>query len=401
MVDKIILTENELDAIGEILNISMGSAATAVSTMLEKKVMITTPQLEQNSFKNIDCSNLEPALIVKIKYIKGIEGTNITMFRRNDMRIILDLLMGNDISDSEDDFEFDDMSMSAACEVMNQMMGASATALSEVLNMPINISTPDALLIDKKEELQHSFFEFQEDEMVVAISFHMIIKDILDTTFTCFLSLDLAKKIVDQVCGEVEENHEPISAPIEQPSSFSTMPDITMTVHHEPEAQSASIPNNQPKPVSKPIPQPAQPAQTQPVQPPLVSQQPVATAYAQQQNTMPYEAVSIKHPEFPNFSQQTMQASVPSSLNMGLLMGVQLDISVVVGRTKQKIKDIMEFGQGTVIELDKQTGAPAEILVNGQLFAYGDVIVVDDNFGVRITEIVATKEMMDSLGGTL
>ena len=139
MNKDLILAADELDTIGEIMNISMGAAATAVSTMLERQVVITTPNITQDRFGNIDMSELEPAIVVKINYVEGISGMNLIMLRRNDMRIILDLLMGNDGDD--DNFEFDEMSMSAACEVMNQMMGASATALSELLNKPINISS--------------------------------------------------------------------------------------------------------------------------------------------------------------------------------------------------------------------------------------------------------------------
>ncbi|WP_159459777.1 flagellar motor switch protein FliN [Scatolibacter rhodanostii] len=464
-----LLTAEELDTIGEIMNISMGSAATAVSTLLENQVTITTPQLQQSKFKDIDNSGLNPALIIKISYVQGIEGTNIMMFRRRDIQIILDLLMGNEISEGEDDFEFDDMSMSAASEVMNQMMGASATALSEILDRPINISTPEALLVEEKNENDSVFFEIEQDQCVVAISFKMMIKGILDTTFTCFLSNAFATEIIKHVSEPIEEDIPQVTetAPVVQQAAAPVPP--TAPVTEQPVQQPSPLPVNEPAFVSQPpvqepvVSQPAKtesvpqqpmpayvpPQQAQPipptyVQPPQQAEQPevarppmqfgmvppqmpvqqlvyagqqgipyqAATGgyppsypYApQQQQPMGYrqpEPANIQNAEFPDFSKQNFYASAPSGSNMGLLMGVQLEVSVVIGRTKRKIKDVMEFGQGTVVELDKQTGAPAEIMVNGQLLAYGDVIVVGDNFGIRITEIVGTKELLNSLDSNM
>jgi flagellar motor switch protein FliN/FliY len=188
------LTEVEIDTIGEVLNISMGAAATAVSTMLERQVVITTPKISQKMLMNVDFSALEPAVIVKINYIKGLTGTNVIVLRRKDMATILDLLMGNDYSDTAD-YEFEEMSLSAACEVMNQMMGSSATAMSEMLNKAINISTPQAILFDKANEAQLVFDDIDNDANVVEVSFKMTIKETLDTTFTCIIPLGLSKEL--------------------------------------------------------------------------------------------------------------------------------------------------------------------------------------------------------------
>ncbi|MBQ5884498.1 MAG: chemotaxis protein CheC, partial [Clostridia bacterium] len=198
------LSPDDLDAIGEVLNISMGAAATAVSSMLDKRVLITTPNVELNTFDTIDYSKLEPAILVKINYVEGVEGANVIILRRNDMRIILDILMGNDYTQgSEEEFEFDEMSLSAACEVMNQMMGSSATALSEILGMTVNISTPESKLVTSRTDVLESFeADGHVEENVVAVSFNLNIEEdatgeaIVDTVFTSYLSIDLAKKIV-------------------------------------------------------------------------------------------------------------------------------------------------------------------------------------------------------------
>jgi len=420
-MEERIITEEEIDTIGEIMNISMGASATAVSTMLERQVVITTPQIEVNKFGNIDYSYLEPAIVVKINYIEGLSGSNIILLRRDDMRIILELLMKNDFSEMDDDFEFDDMSMSAACEVMNQMMGSSATAMSELLGVPVNISTPQAALIDTSEEAREIIKDFGKDD-VMSISFNMTIKDTLDTKFSSIMPLDFVKSIVGSLQKEITETPQPTPKPVEQSAPQPAPQPVQQSA---PQQAAPQPPTPQPSDIGSP-------EQYQTPYPPYMAgqlpnnyqnpQQPhlQQTEYSHQNMQAPYGTeyyppnygayqgpnpnirytapmVNVKQADFPEFD-------VPGSLNaqlnpknINILMGVQLDVSVIVGRAKHKIKDILEFGQGSVIELDKQTGAPAEIMVNGKLLAYGDVVVVGDNFGVRITEIVGTKELIESL----
>ena len=85
--------------------------------------------------------------------------------------------------------------------------------------------------------------------------------------------------------------------------------------------------------------------------------------------------INVQNTQFPQFTVQPTD-SPTSNANMDLLMGVSLDVSVEIGQTKRKIKDIIDFGQGTVIELNKQAGAPVDIVVNGRLLARGDVVAV-------------------------
>ena len=442
------------------MNISMGSAATAISTMLDRPVNITTPQLRQDKLANVDCSELEPAIMVKIKYVEGVDGTNIILLRRRDMQIILNLLMGNDDISGTEDFEFDDMSMSAACEVMNQMMGASATALSEVLGFPINISTPESMLIDNITDAYKNFGgENSLETEVIAISFEMDISNILNTTFTSFWPLEMAKKIVDTVTRGVhtEGSDAAPSQPAQQQVPPTTMqPDMTAqapAMGAQQPMQPQAMPQQQ-----MPTMQPDMTAQTpamgaqQPMQPRAMPQQQMPTMqpdmtaqapsmgaqqmpqgygypaqnmmgmpnYGQAGWQMPYPPmyapngypaypqqqqavnpnVNVQKADFPVFNPGMATKGFGDS-NLNLLMNIPLEVSVVIGKTKRKIRDIMDLGQGSVVELDKQTGAPAEIIVNGQLLAYGDVVVVDDNFAVRVTEIVGAEELLQSLTGKI
>ena len=454
------LSNEELDTIGEVMNISMGSAATAISTMLDRPVNITTPQLRQDKLANVDCSELEPAIMVKIKYVEGVDGTNIILLRRRDMQIILNLLMGNDDISGTEDFEFDDMSMSAACEVMNQMMGASATALSEVLGFPINISTPESMLIDNITDAYKNFGgENSLETEVIAISFEMDISNILNTTFTSFWPLEMAKKIVDTVTRGVhtEGSDAAPSQPAQQQVPPTTMqPDMTAQAPAmgaqqpmQPQAMpQQQMPTMQPDMTAQapamgaqqPMQPQAMPQQQMPtMQPDMTAQAPAMGAqqmpqgygypaqnmmgmpnYGQAGWQMPYPPmyapngypaypqqqqavnpnVNVQKADFPVFNPGMATKGFGDS-NLNLLMNIPLEVSVVIGKTKRKIRDIMDLGQGSVVELDKQTGAPAEIIVNGQLLAYGDVVVVDDNFAVRVTEIVGAEELLQSLTGKI
>lgn len=456
------LTAEEIDTIGEIMNISMGAAATAVSTMLERQVVITTPSIEQSKLHNIDTSSLEPAILVLISYIEGISGTSVIILRRNDMRIILDLLMGNEFTETDDSFEFDDMSMSAACEVMNQMMGASATALSEVLGRTVNISTPTAVLVENNDDVMDLLMKrAQADDDILDISFKMSIKETLDTNFSSIMQLSFVRELVKALNDDMDVGpEEPVSMPQPQPAPQSMPPQqpaqqpmqappaqqpvptpqpAQQPMQTPPQPQPTPTPQPQPTPTPQPQPTPTPaPQYQQPYQQPYPQQTP-ETAYPpyqmpqqgqpaayQQPYQQPYmqtpyggdyyppqqpyagypephpnvryasPVVNVKQADFPEFAGPANTGNAYPN-NMSMLMGVNLEVSVIVGRSKQKIKDVLEFGQGSVIELDKQTGAPAEIMVNGQLLAYGDVVVVGDNFGVRITEIVGTKDLLDSL----
>lgn len=412
----------EVDTIGEILNISMGSAATAISKLLDRQVVISTPTVEIRQFHSLDYAALEPAMMVKINYIQGISGANMMIFRQKDMQVILNLLMGND-EPPRDDFVFDELSMSAAGEVMNQMMGVSATALSEFLGRPINISTPEAYIVEGDKTYQNAL-NIDEGSEIVGISFQLTINEVMDSSFASIMTISLAKEIVSTVMGRQEEEMQKIQP---QATPAQTPPAAEPPVKHA-EPAPAEAPAAAPPPAAAPAPQPAAPQEQMPLQqqampgyppqgqqgyppyppygygygyppmpyPPYQQGYPPQEAEAYQQQTPRQNPVNVKNTQFPMFMPQT-SPTPDAGGNMDLLMGVSLDVSVEIGKAKRKIREIMDFGQGTVIELNKQAGAPVDIVVNGRLLARGDVVVIDDNFGVRITEILGTKELMESL----
>ncbi|MEG1103317.1 MAG: flagellar motor switch phosphatase FliY [Oscillospiraceae bacterium] len=404
------LSPMEIDAIGEVLNISMGAAATAVSSMLDKMVTITTPKVDVEKIATLDCGALEPAIIVKITYTEGLDGSNVMVFRQKDMQVILNQLMGIEESSAEE-FVFDELSMSAACEVMNQMMGAAATALAEFLGIPINISTPTAEIMDNEHTFQKTV-GLDDDVEIISVLFDMNIQGVMNTEFISVLPSALAKMIVSKFMPEETEVPKlPDPAPV-QPQ---------MQAPAQPQMQAPTQPQYEPprmvQPVQQQMPpqQQMQPPQMQPPMggmPPYYPYQqppqgypyyyapPVSPVPPQQRYDAPEQAdpVNIRNVQFPEFGRQNPSGQEPiMGKNVELLMNVPLDVAIEIGQTKKKIRDIMNFVQGTVIELDKQAGAPIDIVVNGQLIAHGDVVVIDDNFGVRITEIVGTKELLNSL----
>lgn len=390
------LSEMQLDAIGEIMNISMGSAATAVSELLNAKVWITTPKVSVVEASRLNYDRLEPAICVKIEYIKGLSGSNLMILKEDDVQLILNQLMGKPPVISPD-FEFDELNISAVSEVMNQMMGASSTALADFLGMSIDISTPTPYILSEINiaDLQN----YEQTDMVAAINFDLTIDGVIKSEFISVLDINLAATLADRVLGGAASAEAP--APEQQTTPAPTP---------------APSPVEQVAPAPSPIPQ-AMPAQ-QPVQPtvPMPTPQPMPDMYAQQgyygypgqpnpamyaqpvQPMMqPQPAVNYRNAQLAQFENFEAPLGTEQKENLQLLMDVPLQISVEIGSTRKKIKDILEFSQGTIIELERQAGAPVDVMVNGNLIARGDVVVIDDNFAVRITEIVKSK-FMDSLG---
>ena len=398
-MENLVISEMEKDALGEIMNISMGSAATAASELLSAKVWITTPKIEVDRLDNIHTEKLEPAVCVKIEYIKGISGANLMVLRQDDVQLILNQLMGMPLVVTPD-FEFDELNVSAVSEVMNQMMGASATALSDFLGVSVDISTPTPYIMDhiSLAELQ----DFDPDETVCAINFSLTIDGVIQSEFKSVMGVDLAKKIASKVLGEVAE-----AAPAPAPTP---VPEPAPAPAPAPAPMPAPVPE---QPVQQPAPQPMQqPMPQMPPQMPQMPQMPMQQMPMPDQGGYGYppygygyppyggypapQPMNIQNAQLGSFEPAEFNLSGSQKDNLQLLMDVPLRISVELGSAKRKVKDILEFTQGTIIELERQAGAPVDIIVNGNLIAKGDVVVIDDNFAVRITEIIKSK-LIDTL----
>ncbi len=374
MSDNKVFTSMEIDGIGEILNISLGSSATAMSDMLGRKVTITTPSVKVRTFEEFDMSEVYPAVGVEITYVTGLDGNNLMLLKRDDVRKILEILMYTEID--PETFELDELSLSAVCELMNQMMGASATALADVIGRMVNISTPIAFEVENVGEFKQKYFNSEEE--LVEVSFHIDIENTFSSKFLTMLSVGLCKELIASFgfMGKDEAQAEEAQAP-------------------EAAEQKTEAPAEQPPPQPQVQPQPAeqQPApQMQQAQPAT----PIQGGIPMQQ-AMPMYDTQPRLINVQPLNQNYEITAAEAGTNLNLIMKVPLQVSVEIGRTKKLVKEILEFGQGSLIVLDKLAGDQVDVYVNGQCIAKGDVVVVDDNFGVRITEVVQKTEIINSL----
>ena len=379
-----LLSDMEKDALGEIGNISMGSAATTLSVLLGHKVNITTPDVNLDTMSTIQNQYPMPYLIVEVGYVIGINGNNILAIQASDACIIADLMMGGDGLNPQEDLN--DIHMSAVGEAMNQMMGTVATSLSTMFNKKIDISPPKVNLIDLGAEDKVTEL-VQNDDPVAKISFRMEVEGLIDSEIMQILPLDVAKEMVSFLMGggaQPEPEPEPVAAPAPAPAPA-------------PAAAPAPAPAAAPAPQAPPPP-PPQPQYAAPPQQPMYAAPPMAQpVYA----APGYAQTNVVAPSMPvqaaQFAPLTNEPVEVNAANISLIKDVPLQVTVELGRTKKSIREILEFSTGSIIELDKLAGEPVDIHVDGQLTARGEVVVIDENFGVRITEIVSPLERVQAL----
>lgn len=445
-----------IDAIGEIFNISLGSSATAVSNMLARRVDITTPTVSVVSAKDFTLGDLQPAIGVKIDYVAGLSGSNIMLLKRSDVRAIVDILMGSTTKD--EDFEINELNMSAICEVMNQMMGAASTAMSDFLNRMVNISTPQAFEIGSLEEFVEKYFP--SNGMLVVVRFKFSIEDAVESEFMSALSMDLVRELLKGFGIEGEDvgmgaEPEPAPAPAAQPAAAAE-PELSsgsgaslsqeeieklmaQNFAEEQVAQQNASPQPavsaeqpaQPQVAATPAPQQpvaAAPAQQTPVQQPVaqaqqgvpqampqmspeMQQQYAAMPYPPYGMQMPYppmyymppqqqaapepKTIKTTKPAMPKFEEHATSLNEEQESNLDLLMSVPVDVAVEIGRTRRRVKDILNYTKGSLVVLDRLAGDRADLYVNGKCIAKGDIVVVDDNFGLRIAEIIEPLALED------
>lgn len=393
----------QLDAIGEIMNISLGSSATAVSNMLDHRVDITTPKVTVMPVEEFSLGELEPAIGVEIKYVSGLEGSNIMLLKREDVKMIVDILMGSTTPDEE--FELNDMTISAVCEVMNQMMGAASTALSDFLGRPVNISTPQSFTLDDLDAFKREHFATKDGQLVV-VHFMLGIENVLQSEFVNVMPTDLARELLKGFgMAEMEAapapQPEPAPAPAPAPASGGKlsqeeierlMGGMSAAPAPAPEPAPAPVqqpaapaPQPQPAPAPQPVPEPA------PIQQPVYAQPAAPVYYAPQPEQRVINTRPLQLPELDVDGKLNKE----QTQNLELIMSVPLEVSVEIGRTRRKVEDILTFAKGSLVVLDKLAGDQVDVFVNGLCVARGDVVVIDDNFGVRITEVLEKPDLQN------
>ena len=403
-----VLSPMQLDAIGEIMNISLGSSATAVSNMLDHRVDITTPRVTVVPVEEFSLGELEPAIGVEIKYVSGLEGSNIMLLKREDVKMIVDILMGTTTPDEE--FELNDMTISAVCEVMNQMMGAASTALSDFLGRPVNISTPQSFTLDDLAAFKKEHFA-TNDGLLVVVHFMLGIENVLQSEFVNVMSTGLARELLKGfgMEGELADSAAPEPAPEPPKPEPAPAPAASggsggKLSQEEIERLMGGMASSAPEPPAPaPQPQPAAPAPA-PQPAPVAQPAPVQPAPAQPAYAPPAPVYYAPQPEPRVISSHPLQLpeldvggklNKEQSQNLELIMSVPLEVSVEIGRTRRKVEDILTFTKGSLVVLDKLAGDQVDVFVNGLCVARGDVVVIDDNFGVRITEVLEKPDLQN------
>lgn len=370
------LSPIEQDALGEVGNISFGSSATALSALLGQKVDITTPSLSMINRNKLEEEFPHPYVAVQVQYTVGLVGMNLLVIKQSDAAIIADLMLGGDGLNPKP--ELGEIQLSAVQEAMNQMMGSAATSMSTVFNQKVDISPPsiDLMNISNNEGRDN----IPDDDLLVKISFRLKIGELIDSNLMQLLPLEFSKKVVRSLMGESDEPVTPVqeaAAPVEPVAPPTQQAAPQQPVQQTPEYQ--------------------QPMQQQPMQQPMY-QQPMYQQPMYQQpmyQQPPVQPVNVQQAQFASFDSANLTQTESRNLNM--LLDIPLQVTVELGRTKRSVKEILELTSGSIIELDKLAGEPVDILVNSRLIAKGEVVVIDENFGVRITDILSQAERLNNL----
>ncbi len=382
--DSFVLTESEKDAVGEISNISMGTAATTLSSLLSQKVNITTPKVEVATWDDLSRKYDRPCVMLQISYKEGLDGNNVLILKENDVKIITDLMMGGTGTANPDE-PLSELHLSAIGEAMNQMMGSAATSMSSMFNRKIDISPPVANLVETYNELDEGMPVFLNKPFVM-VAFKMQIGDLIDSEIMQLYPIEFAQELLNMF----------------MPSS-----DDSSNSQPQPEPQPASqAPVQQPAPQAQPVQQPDMNMQQAGMMGQAMPQQGMAMQQGMPMQGMPYgygmpmqgmmgqsmqgyaqpQDVNVAPAAFQPFATDVNPLSQKE--NIELIKDVPLEVTVELGRTTKSIKDILEFAPGTIVELNKIAGESVDVLVNGKYVAKGEVVVIEESFGVRITEII-------------
>lgn len=348
-----LLSDIEKDTLGELGNMAMGAAATALSTLLNTRVEITAPQVEVITYQMLENRYPMPFVLVEVDYTSGLHGTNLFVIQNQDALIIADLMMGNDGSNPPQ--ELDEFYLSTVAEAMNQMMGSAATAMSQILAGRVEIGPPRTRTINLASE---KLVTGQDEQApVILITFSMQIGNLVNSHLLQLIPLDLGRKLVEQMLSDINKVE---------------MPPVPETPAYIPEPELAPV-----------------------IQQPIQDQVSRGGNGGVQSMAGETKKVTVQPVEFAPLDKGGAKAEMPQ--NLDLIMDVPLQITVELGKSRKTIKEILTLGPGSVVELDKLAGEPVDVLVNGKLVAKGEVVVIDENFGVRITDIVSPMERFGKL----
>lgn len=379
-IPTISLTKDEEDAIGEVGNISLGSSSTALSTLLSKEVQITTPSVDVHSYNTfLKVVGNDEKVLIQIEYRTGFVGLNVLLIDKRDAALIGDLMMGNDGSSPPE--ELDDLYLSAVGEAMNQMMGSSATALAGMFSKEVDIMPPK-LTVTGIENLKETTAFFRENPEFITVAFDMEVENLIKTKIYQVMAVKFAKNLINELFAAM--NAEPVKK-VEEKKSEKIQNQQGKNESMQNNSYAAKDNNDFKEQASMGGNMNFDPQMMQQMMQQMMMQQ-----MMQQGN----QNVNVQPAEFMNFGRNKIKEM---HSNIDMIMDVPLQVTVELGRTKMLIKEILDLGPGSIVELDKLAGEPVDILVNNKLIAKGEVVVIDESFGVRITDIISKMERINKV----
>ncbi|KYP82113.1 flagellar motor switch phosphatase FliY [Ferroacidibacillus organovorans] len=360
------LSEMECDAIGEIGNIAFGTAATTLSMLLRHKVNITAPRVSVIQPNDISMDMSIPHIAARVDYTEGLTGSNVLAIKQTDAQIIADLMLGGDGSNPSP--EVSEMHLSAVAEAMNQMMGSAATSMSTMLMRTVNISTPHVKTITSLDTDSNEYLP--QGNFLVRILFRLQVGELIDSNIIQILSMEFAHELVATLMAQSYGTYEP-QAPITSPEPILATPSAAARSAYAQTAQAT-------QPIAPSVPRGGAPI------PEFDTESAIETVHPDR----------VERAVFAPLDERPYGEGIK---NLDLLMDVPLEVTVELGRAKKLLRDVLDMSIGSVLELETLAGEPVDILVNRKRIARGEVVVIDEHFGVRVTDILSPAERVKRL----
>jgi flagellar motor switch protein FliN/FliY len=345
------LSEEEKARFLDLLEGVIDSQASNLSILTRKNVNLEKPALDLVMGEEILDQLPEEVADVKIDFTDALQGEHSYLVDSATAQTIAGLMMG------QSGVELDDAALSAVAEALSQISGPVATEIGNQSGKTVQNAPPDFQLVSRDK------VRLPQGEVVLRLDYPLMIEGASPAKLTELYSLSLTKEILNVVgsAAAPEAGAAPAAAAGAgtagaagggAPQSQGAQAGIAQTFGQSFGApQGFGVGSGQTPPNVQPV-------------------------------------------QFANLQSASAQGEQG---NIGLLMDVYMELTVELGRTRKLIREILGIGEGTIIELDKLAGEPVDILVNHKLIAKGEVVVIDENFGVRVTEIVSPMQRMSDL----
>jgi len=347
-------TDQERDILKRLLDSIVESQSSNLSMLTSQAAVMNKPTISLKTRDQLLGMLPDSVVEIKMDFTDGIRGEHLSYFTEPIAIRIAGLMLG------QDGIELNEMALSTIGEAVSNILGPTTTALGNKINATVKTSPPMYQKVNKRSA------SLPQGDSMVAVEYPVTIGSERSKIIDVY-SLPLAK----EMCSLISRNEMGTDTGAKSNGNMGGM-----NFGNEQDNMFGMDAFNQPSNQGG-------------------GQQPGNFYGGGGGGNRPNNAPNVQSVQFPNF--QPGGQSYEQG-NIGLLMDVYMEMTVELGRTKKLIKEILGIGEGTIIELDKLAGEPVDILVNHKLIAKGEVVVIDENFGVRVTEIVSPMERMNEVG---